>query len=137
MKGPKVQDEIARDIEDFRLRLVWFAPPCTVWGPWTTLNDCGRPQELRRLRAKEKVLVEFVEERARRQTAAGNLAKEGPMNYCVTDTCAYGLTKKPDGIVFQEAYKDADKPRKDQQVHGSAAACTWRLAKAVARLRTN
>ena len=105
---------------------MWFAPPCAVRGPWTRLNDCGRPQELRRLRAKEKVLVEFVEEHARRQTAAGrhlimesleesaiwetrrmvNLAKEEPMNYCVTDTCAYGLKKYiSDGMFFKKPTK--------------------------------
>ena len=43
-----------------------------VWGPWTRINYKDRPQELRRLRLKQKKLINLAIEAATVQIAGGN-----------------------------------------------------------------
>ncbi len=68
-RNPAVQREVIEDIYKFKPGLVWLAPPCTLWGNFSRLNYSG--QELRRLRRKEMVLVDFCDEVLQLQTSLG------------------------------------------------------------------
>ncbi|CAK9111736.1 Copia protein [Durusdinium trenchii] len=66
------QARVIDEINTFRPELVWIALPCTLWGPWTRINYKDRPQELRRLRLKQKKLINLAIEAATVQIAGGN-----------------------------------------------------------------
>ena len=66
------QKRVIDEINTFRPELIWIALPCTVWGPWTRINYKDRPQELRRLRLKQKKLINLAIEAATIQIAGGN-----------------------------------------------------------------
>eukprot|EP00438_Fugacium_kawagutii_P013250 Skav234490 [mRNA] locus=scaffold3731:121116:128177:+ [translate_table: standard] len=51
---------VLQDIREHRPRLVWLAPPCTYWCNFSRLNYS--PQERRRLRAREGVFINLIEE---------------------------------------------------------------------------
>ena len=69
---PEVQEAILEDINVQRPGLVWMAPPCTLWCNFSRLNY--PPQQLRRLRQKEKVIVDFTAKVFEMQNALGGLA---------------------------------------------------------------
>ena len=52
--------EVLRLIEEKRPRLVWLAPPCTNFCGFSHLNHS--PQELRRLRQRDRVFLELYDE---------------------------------------------------------------------------
>ena len=67
----EVREEILCEIDRHRPRLVWMAPPCTYWCGFSRLNY--DQQQRRRLRQREKILIEFTEEVLLRQRLRGGL----------------------------------------------------------------
>lgn len=54
------RDEVFKDLYTHMPKLVWLAPPCTLWCGFSRLNYTR--QERRRLRRKEQALIKLVEE---------------------------------------------------------------------------
>ena len=118
---PEVQEAILEDINVQRPGLVWMAPPCTLWCNFSRLNY--PPQQLRRLRQKEKVIVDFTAKVFEMQNALGGLAIiENPRSsdlwrhpdierltnfpaarYADLDMCQYSLTSSMDGRPLKKA----------------------------------
>lgn len=114
------REEILRDVHHFKPGMIWMAPPCTVWCGFSRLNH-GK-QQLRRLRARERPIIEFVDDILTIQAAAGRLAVvENPrtsdfwrhpivqrwitaQNFYVADIdlCSYGLKSSDYGIPMRK-----------------------------------
>ena len=97
--------------------MVWVAPPCTFWCDFSNLNYS--PQKLRRLRAKERVFLRFIDEIFLRQKLHGGFvvvenprtsaiwkeqllrkwADAQPGQFVDLEMCAFGL-KSLDGSNF-------------------------------------
>lgn len=54
------RDAVFKDLYDYTPRMVWLAPPCTVWCGFSKLNF--NSQERRRRRRREQDLIRLVEE---------------------------------------------------------------------------
>ena len=113
------------EINTFRPELVWIALPCTLWGPWTRISYKDRPQELRRLRLKQKKLINLAIEAATVQIAVGNhVAFEHPRDSELWnkpdvkellqmphfqevdfDMCSFGLKAVSDGGLLKKPTK--------------------------------
>ena len=111
----EIQEDIVEEIWTQRPKLVWLAPPCTVWCQFSRLNY--PPQELRRIRRKEKGLLTFVQrvfelqqmlggvvaiENLRtsdiwRQPQFDSIMKEENVCFADLDLCQYGLVSVADG----------------------------------------
>ena len=114
------REAILRDVALHRPRMTWLAPPCTYWCGFSKLNYSK--QELRRLRAGEQVLIEFVNDVLEAQHGGGRLAVvENPRNsdlwrhplmqrwilqdgihLAKVDLCGYGLVGGPDGAPLKK-----------------------------------
>ena len=68
---PLQQENVFRDLEKMKPKLLWIALPCTKWSPWQRLNYSQRKQELRRLRRLQRRLIHFAVECAFQQIANG------------------------------------------------------------------
>ncbi|CAJ1345573.1 unnamed protein product, partial [Effrenium voratum] len=121
----EVRENILEDIRKFKPKLVWLAPPCTLWSPWTRINYYGRANQLRRLRQRERMFQEFAEECARLQRSGGrhiiienpaqselrhtprmmSITKGYHLLECNLDMCAYGLKGKSDGKLLKKPTK--------------------------------
>ncbi|CAJ1331158.1 unnamed protein product [Effrenium voratum] len=121
----EVRENILEDIRKFKPKLVWLAPPCTLWSPWTRINYYGRANQLRRLRQRERMFQEFAEECARLQRSGGrhiiienpaqselwhtprmtSIIKDYHLLECNLDMCAYGLKGKSDGKLLKKPTK--------------------------------
>ena len=76
-RRPAARQEVLDDIYKYKPGMVWMAPPCTLWGNFSRMNYSR--QELRRLRRKEMVLLNFCDEVMRLQTSlGGQFALENP-----------------------------------------------------------
>ena len=76
-RSPSSRQEVLDDVQKHRPGLVWMAPPCTLWGNFSRMNYSR--QELRRLRRKEMVLLDFCDEVMKLQTSlGGQFALENP-----------------------------------------------------------
>ena len=60
LRDPAVREEVLKEIEEERPKMVWIAPPCTHWCAFSRLNYTK--QERRRLRAKDKPFVQLVDD---------------------------------------------------------------------------
>ena len=114
------RQEALQDITWHKPGLVWLAPPCTHWCGFSHLNHSK--QELRRLRKKEQVLVEFVDQVFEAQQADGRLVVvENPRGsdlwrhpllqrwitsqgsrIAKVDLCSYGLTSPDTGLPLKK-----------------------------------
>ena len=117
IRDPMVQEEILREIDELRPWLVWLAPPCTLWCPFSNLNYSK--QRLRALRAKDRAFLRFARKVVLRQRAnGGHVALENPLRSAIwreqvlnewmeeddcfivdLEMCAYGMKSK-DGQEF-------------------------------------
>ena len=120
LKQPEMQEEIINEIWEHRPKMVWLAPPCTLWCNFSRLNY--EPQQLRRLRAKEQRLLTFVNRVFEIQSRLGGLAViENPRNsdlwradpiakltenpmaaYADLDLCQFGMTSVVDGMPLRK-----------------------------------
>ena len=66
-----VQEQVLRDIEYYKPKLLWVALPCTKWSPWQRINYAGRQNQLKAERKKERKLVRFAARAAVVQLANG------------------------------------------------------------------
>ena len=66
-----VQEQILRDIEYYKPKLLWVALPCTKWSPWQRINYAGRENQLKAERRKARKLVRFAARAAVVQLANG------------------------------------------------------------------
>ena len=115
LRDPQVQEDIIEDIWRYKPKIVWAAPPCTLWCQFSHLNY--PPQELRRLRKKEQKLVGFVTRVFELQSSLGGImAVENPkgsdlwrekrlfelirqpgVQFAELDLCQFGLVSCADG----------------------------------------
>ena len=116
----QVRDEILHEIKTKRPGMVWMAPPCTYWCGFSRLNFS--PQERRRLRAKEQVLIQFVDEVIETQNLLGGMAiVENPrssdmwrhsalqrwilkpdIHLAKVDLCAYGMVSSDHAVPMRK-----------------------------------
>lgn len=109
LRCKETQEEILEAIDTHRPRLVWMSPPCTFWCGFSNLNY--NPQQLRRLRARERVFLRFIDQVILKQKMYGGhaivenprksamwreqiLAKwlsGGSCSYVDLEMCAFGL----------------------------------------------
>ena len=109
LRCKETQEEILETIDTHRPRLVWMSPPCTFWCGFSNLNYS--PQQLRRLRARERVFLRFIDQVILKQKMYGGhaivenprksamwreqlLAKwlsGGSCSYVDLEMCAFGL----------------------------------------------
>lgn len=114
------RSEVLCEIRAQQPKMVWMAPPCTYWCGFSRLNY--EKQELRRLRAKEQVLVKFVNQVVEEQQARGRLfVVENPRNsdlwrhpllqrwilqpgVCLAkaDLCGYGMCNPDTGMPMKK-----------------------------------
>ncbi len=112
LRDPRIQEEVLNDIRTFRPGLLWIAFPCTLWCAFSRLNFS--PQELRRLRKKERELLEFIKRVILLQRSLGGMVVvENPrtsdlwrtnifqelivefgLRFAHVDLCAYGMRSK-------------------------------------------
>ncbi|CAL1145601.1 unnamed protein product [Cladocopium goreaui] len=72
LRCKETQEEILETIDTHRPRLVWMSPPCTFWCGFSNLNY--NPQQLRRLRARERVFLRFIDQVILKQKMYGGHA---------------------------------------------------------------
>lgn len=114
-KDQDCRDQILRDVEECRPRLIWCAPPCTHWCAWSRLNYSR--EERRKVRLKDKAFLEFIDELFLKQKLlGGHVIVENPTGsdiweapvlrrwaadpaaaYFSADMCGYGL-RSLDGL---------------------------------------
>ena len=79
------QEELFADIDRYKPRLVWLAPPCTRWCAWSRLNY--DKQARRRQRDKDRELLKVVDEVFLRQRLhGGHVIMENPKTSDMWDT---------------------------------------------------
>lgn len=113
------QEEVIEDMVNYKPRLLWMAPPCTLWCKFSHLNY--ERQELRRLRQRERALVAFTSRAFELQTTLGGIAViENPQGsdiwrhpllqrfvgqtaiFSEVDMCTYGMKSLQDGAPLRK-----------------------------------
>ena len=112
LRDEGMQERVLGEIRDYKPGMVWMAPPCTAWCGFSHLNYT--PQQLRRLRAKERKILDFVRKVAELQGGLGGFVViENPrtsdiwrtnqfqelivdhrMLFAQVDLCAYGMRSR-------------------------------------------
>ena len=83
-KDPGCREAILQEVDRYRPRLVWCAPPCTHWCAWSRMNY-GK-EERKKLRRKDKDFLDFIDELfVRQRQHGGHVIVENPKGSDIWD----------------------------------------------------